>query len=121
MIVDTAGRLAVDTEMMDEIEAIKNAINPGEILFVVDAMTGQDQFVVDYLHHQLTGLDCIDNILTQRFLFHCIGERFRHTVVHVGIKQGTPNIFQGFGNIYFGYSALTWRIPSMCLSTPKMV
>ena len=42
VIVDTAGRLAVDTEMMDEIEAIKNAINPGEILFVVDAMTGQD-------------------------------------------------------------------------------
>ena len=42
VIVDTAGRLAVDTEMMDEIEAIRNAINPGEILFVVDAMTGQD-------------------------------------------------------------------------------
>ena len=42
VIVDTAGRLAVDEEMMDEIEAIKNAVNPGEILFVVDAMTGQD-------------------------------------------------------------------------------
>ncbi|RMG17532.1 MAG: signal recognition particle protein [Bacteroidetes bacterium] len=42
VIVDTAGRLAVDEEMMDEIEAIKNAINPHEILFVVDAMTGQD-------------------------------------------------------------------------------
>lgn len=42
VIVDTAGRLAVDQEMMDEIEAIKNAINPDEILFVVDAMTGQD-------------------------------------------------------------------------------
>ena len=42
VIVDTAGRLAVDEQMMDEIEAIKNAINPTEILFVVDAMTGQD-------------------------------------------------------------------------------
>lgn len=42
VIVDTAGRLAVDEQMMDEIEAIKNAINPQEILFVVDAMTGQD-------------------------------------------------------------------------------
>ena len=42
IIVDTAGRLAVDEQMMNEIEAIKKAINPGEILFVVDAMTGQD-------------------------------------------------------------------------------
>ncbi len=42
VIIDTAGRLAVDEQMMDEIEAIKKAVNPGEILFVVDAMTGQD-------------------------------------------------------------------------------
>ena len=42
VIVDTAGRLAVDEQMMDEIEAIKKAINPQETLFVVDAMTGQD-------------------------------------------------------------------------------
>ena len=42
VIVDTAGRLAVDEQMMNEIEAIKNAINPDETLFVVDAMTGQD-------------------------------------------------------------------------------
>lgn len=42
VIVDTAGRLAVDEEMMDEIERIKNAIKPQETLFVVDAMTGQD-------------------------------------------------------------------------------
>ncbi len=42
VIVDTAGRLAVDEEMMNEIEAIKKAINPQEILFVVDSMTGQD-------------------------------------------------------------------------------
>ena len=42
VVVDTAGRLAVDEEMMQEIAAIKNAINPDETLFVVDAMTGQD-------------------------------------------------------------------------------
>ncbi len=42
VIVDTAGRLAVDEQMMDEIEAIKKGINPSETLFVVDAMTGQD-------------------------------------------------------------------------------
>lgn len=42
VIIDTAGRLAVDEQMMDEIENIKNAVNPGEILFVVDSMTGQD-------------------------------------------------------------------------------
>ena len=42
VIVDTAGRLAVDEQMMNEIAAIKEAINPNEVLFVVDSMTGQD-------------------------------------------------------------------------------
>lgn len=42
VIVDTAGRLAVDEEMMNEISNLKNAINPDETLFVVDSMTGQD-------------------------------------------------------------------------------
>ena len=42
VIVDTAGRLAVDEQMMQEIAAIKEAIHPSETLFVVDAMTGQD-------------------------------------------------------------------------------
>ena len=42
VIVDTAGRLAVDEQMMQEIAAIKEAITPSETLFVVDAMTGQD-------------------------------------------------------------------------------
>lgn len=42
VIIDTAGRLSVDQEMMNEISAIKEAVNPHEILFVVDAMTGQD-------------------------------------------------------------------------------
>ncbi len=42
VIIDTAGRLAIDEQMMDEIAAVKRAINPTETLFVVDSMTGQD-------------------------------------------------------------------------------
>lgn len=42
VIIDTAGRLAVDEEMMNEIEALKKSVNPDETLFVVDSMTGQD-------------------------------------------------------------------------------
>ena len=42
VIVDTAGRLAVDEQMMDEISRLKDSLNPDETLFVVDAMTGQD-------------------------------------------------------------------------------
>ena len=42
VIVDTAGRLAIDKQMMEEIAAVKSAIKPSEILFVVDSMTGQD-------------------------------------------------------------------------------
>ena len=42
VIIDTAGRLAVDEQMMKEITSLRNAVNPNEILFVVDSMTGQD-------------------------------------------------------------------------------
>jgi signal recognition particle subunit SRP54 len=42
VIIDTAGRLAIDEQMMDEISAVKKAVNPHETLFVVDSMTGQD-------------------------------------------------------------------------------
>lgn len=42
VVIDTAGRLAVDEQMMNEIEAIKKEVTPNEILFVVDSMTGQD-------------------------------------------------------------------------------
>ena len=42
VIIDTAGRLAVDNELMDEISSLKDAVRPTETLFVVDAMTGQD-------------------------------------------------------------------------------
>ena len=52
VIVDTAGRLAIDEEMMREVEAIKAAIAPHEILFVVDAMTGQDAVATAQTFHQ---------------------------------------------------------------------
>lgn len=42
LIIDTAGRLAIDEQMMNEVSAIKKAVNPTEILFIVDSMTGQD-------------------------------------------------------------------------------
>jgi len=42
VVIDTAGRLAIDEEMMKEIESVKKAVDPHEILFVVDSMTGQD-------------------------------------------------------------------------------
>jgi signal recognition particle subunit SRP54 len=65
LIVDTAGRLSIDQEMMDEIGNIKKAIQPHEILFVVDSMTGQDAVntakafndVLDFTGVILTKLD----------------------------------------------------------------
>ncbi len=65
VIVDTAGRLAIDEEMMSEISAIKGALQPTETLFVVDSMTGQDAVntakafndVIDYDGVVLTKLD----------------------------------------------------------------
>ena len=52
VIVDTAGRLAIDEEMMQEVEAIKAAITPHEILLVVDAMTGQDAVATAQTFHK---------------------------------------------------------------------
>jgi signal recognition particle subunit SRP54 len=57
VIVDTAGRLHVDEEMMREVEAIKAAITPHEILFVVDAMTGQDAVTTARAFHERLGFD----------------------------------------------------------------
>ncbi|MDO4462295.1 MAG: signal recognition particle protein [Bacteroidia bacterium] len=63
VIVDTAGRLAVDEEMMNEIESLKKALNPSETLFVVDSMTGQD--AVNTAHEFNTRLDFDGVILTK--------------------------------------------------------
>lgn len=57
VIVDTAGRLHIDAEMMDELKRIKAAISPTEILLVVDAMTGQDAVNVAGRFNELLGID----------------------------------------------------------------
>ena len=63
VIVDTAGRLAVDEAMMDEIERIKDAVQPSETLFVVDAMTGQDAVKTAQAFHERIAFDGV--ILTK--------------------------------------------------------
>jgi len=57
IIVDTAGRLAIDFPMMEELKKIKSLINPTEILFVADAMTGQDAVNVAGRFDELLGID----------------------------------------------------------------
>ena len=59
VIVDTAGRLAVDEQMMDEIERVKNAVEPTETLFVVDSMTGQDAINTAKAFHKRINYDGI--------------------------------------------------------------
>ncbi|HEX2937683.1 MAG TPA: signal recognition particle protein [Ruminiclostridium sp.] len=63
VIVDTAGRLHVDTELMDELKNIKEKIEPNEILLVVDAMTGQDAVNVASAFNEALGIDGV--ILTK--------------------------------------------------------
>jgi signal recognition particle subunit SRP54 len=62
-VIDTAGRLHIDADMMDELKRIKDVINPTEILFVADAMTGQDAVNVAGKFNELLGIDGI--ILTK--------------------------------------------------------
>ena len=57
VIIDTAGRLHINTEMMEELEKIKVAINPSEILLVLDAMTGQDAVNMAGRFNELLGVD----------------------------------------------------------------
>lgn len=57
IVVDTAGRLAIDVEMMDELKKIKGMILPSEILFVADAMTGQDAVNVAGKFNEILGID----------------------------------------------------------------
>ncbi len=63
VIIDTAGRLAIDSEMMDEIATIHKEVKPNETLFVVDAMTGQDAVNTAKTFHEVLNFDGI--ILTK--------------------------------------------------------
>ena len=57
VIIDTAGRLHIDEDMMAEVERIRDAVNPSEILLVVDAMTGQDAVAVAEAFNQRLSVD----------------------------------------------------------------
>ena len=57
VIIDTAGRLAIDNELMDELEAVKNAANPDEIFYVADSLTGQDAIRTASAFKEKIGID----------------------------------------------------------------
>lgn len=59
LIVDTAGRLHIDADMMDELGRIRSAVNPSEVLLVVDAMTGQDAVNAAKAFNDAVGLSCV--------------------------------------------------------------
>ena len=63
VIIDTAGRLHIDKDMMDELVEMKNSINPHEILLVVDSMTGQDAVNIAENFNDQLGIDGV--ILTK--------------------------------------------------------
>lgn len=114
VIVDTAGRLAIDEEMMDEIERIKNAIRPQETLFVVDSMTGQDAVRtakafndrIDYDGVVLTKLDgdarggaalSIRSVVTKPIKYVGTGEKL-HDIQEFN-PEGMANRILGMGDI----------------------
>ena len=90
VIVDTAGRLAVDEQMMNEIAAIKEAINPNEILFVVDSMTGQDAVNVADTFNQKVGIDGV--ILTK-----LDGDTRGGAALSIKATCGKPILYVGMG------------------------
>lgn len=99
VIVDTAGRLAVDSKMMEEIEAINTAIKPRESLFVVDAMTGQDAVQtakafndrIDFTGVILTKLDGDARGGAALSIFSIVGKPIKF--VGVGEKMDALEIF----------------------------
>ncbi|MCE5211192.1 MAG: signal recognition particle protein [Deltaproteobacteria bacterium] len=57
LIIDTAGRLHIDNPLMEELQKIKNKVNPAEIIYVADAMTGQDAVNVGVKFNEMIGID----------------------------------------------------------------
>ena len=90
VIVDTAGRLAIDEQMMNEIEAIKKAINPDETLFVVDSMTGQDAVNVAGSFNDKIGVDGV--ILTK-----LDGDTRGGAALSIRAVTGKPILYVGMG------------------------
>lgn len=90
VIVDTAGRLAIDSQLMDEIESISNTIKPEETLFVVDAMTGQDAVLTAKAFNDR--LDFTGVILTK-----LDGDARGGAALSIFSKVGKPIKFVGVG------------------------
>ncbi|MCR5809094.1 MAG: signal recognition particle protein [Clostridiales bacterium] len=90
VIIDTAGRLHIDEAMMDEIAAVKEAVDPSEVLLVVDAMTGQDAVNVAKSFHEKLGLTGV--ILTK-----LDGDTRGGAALSVREVTGQPIKFSGTG------------------------
>ncbi|MBR3382128.1 MAG: signal recognition particle protein [Clostridia bacterium] len=90
VIIDTAGRLHIDEAMMDEIAAVKDAVDPSEVLLVVDAMTGQDAVNVAKSFHEKLGLTGV--ILTK-----LDGDTRGGAALSVREVTGQPIKFSGTG------------------------
>ena len=64
------------------------------------------QFLMHYLNHQLTGLDALDDIATQRLGLHLVGKFLGYRITHIGIKQGLTHLLDGLRHINIGNRAL---------------
>jgi len=90
IIIDTAGRMQIDVEMMNEINDIKNAVDPSEVLFVADAMTGQDAVnVAAEFHRRLT--------ITGVVLTKMDGDARGGAALSINAVTGAPVKFVGVG------------------------
>jgi signal recognition particle subunit SRP54 len=93
LIVDTAGRLHIDEQLMDEMQSLKRLLNPQEILFVADAMTGQDAVrSADEFHKKLT--------LTGVVLTKMDGDARGGAALSIRQVTGSPIKFIGVGEKY---------------------
>src|SRR5467141_380537 len=93
LIVDTAGRLHIDDQLMDEMQSLKRLLNPQEILFVADAMTGQDAVKsADEFHKKLT--------LTGVILTKMDGDARGGAALSIRSVTGQPIKFLGVGEKY---------------------
>jgi len=90
LILDTAGRLHIDDELMEQLEGIKAAVSPDEVLFVADAMTGQDAVTVAKTFNERTGIDGI--ILTKMD-----GDARGGAALSIRAVTGKPIKFIGIG------------------------
>ena len=90
LIIDTAGRLHIDTELMDELARIKAAVRPQEILLVVDSMTGQDAVNVASTFNEALGIDGL--VLTK-----LDGDTRGGAALSVRAVTGKPIKFSGIG------------------------